>query len=107
MEDDIKVRKLYHCTLKNNMDSIQDEGINRSCDGVVYLADSADNSAKFLVIRGFSPENLVSFEVDVDELDRSKLDYSYDHNEAFFGCKAYVYADDISAGALIDMYEFE
>jgi RNA:NAD 2'-phosphotransferase (TPT1/KptA family) len=100
-------QKLYHCTERKNLTNIMNEGIKKGYDGVVYLADSANNSAKFLVVRGIKIENLIAFEIDTKKLNAKKLGFSYDHNENFFGCKAYMYADDIKISKLLNVIEFE
>jgi RNA:NAD 2'-phosphotransferase (TPT1/KptA family) len=105
----IEIKKLYHSTLKKNLDSILENGLKTGCDGVIYFADSVQNALKFPIIRGKKVEDLIVIEIDTESIEKSKLDYSYDHSEAFFKCKAYIYpevipAETINSSALI--YEF-
>lgn len=84
--------KLYHATKYENLISILDKhAILKGCDGVVYLADSPDNAAKFVAIRGV--KDILVIEVFLEE---ERVEESFDHNQNFFKCKAYMFHDDIS-----------
>lgn len=101
-----EITKFYHCTIRKNMRGIFENAIKKGADGVIYLADSPSNAAKFLYVRGYPLREIVVFEIAREMLDESRLDYSYDHSESFFGCKAYMYQGDIEHGHIENMYEF-
>jgi hypothetical protein len=56
----------------------------------VYLCKDPRDACKFLVAR-----LIYDIEVIEVELDESEVEESYDHNEAFFQCKAFVHKGDI------------
>lgn len=85
---------LYHATDESKMIAIQQEGLLKKYAGGVYLAPTAEDAAKFMVLR-FDVENVAIIRVDVSKLDESLLKESYDHSEAFFKCRAFVYNGDI------------
>lgn len=88
---------LYHATTEENFGSIMVEGIKAGFEGGVYLADSYQNAAKFLVFRRGT---IYIFQIIMSKLKRSKLQESFDHDEDFFKCKAYFYNGSIPATAL-------
>lgn len=92
----------YHATPFKNLESIMDQGILRGCDGVVYLADAKENAAKFIAIRGC--KDILVCEV---ELNQANIEESFDHNEAFFKCKAYMYNEDINPLEISSMYRYQ
>lgn len=89
------IKKFYHVTKLTNIDFILEEGLKTGCDGCIFLADSPDNAYKFLKVRGVSINDVAIIEILSKNLDKSKLDYSYDHSESFFGCKAYIYTTNL------------
>lgn len=79
------MKKYYHATPYKNLESIMLEGILASSyDGVVYLTDRPEDAAKFVYMRGCT--DILVLEVSLEE---HLVDVSYDHNEKFWGCKAY------------------
>lgn len=89
----------WHATSMDNLGSIMSNGIKKDrMEGVVYLADSAQNAAKFLVVRGI--KEIVSLRISAKKLDPSKLSESFDHVQSFFECKAYIYEGDIPESAI-------
>ena len=92
---EIKGNKLYHSTKVENLDNILVNGLKTGCDGCIYFADSIQNSLKFVLIRGIPLDETVTIEVDIKDLDSKLIDFSYDHSESFFGCKAYLYTSAI------------
>lgn len=83
--------KLYHATTNENMEKIVGDGVLRtSCDGMVYLCKQPKDACKFLLIRGL--KRMCVLEVNVED---KKISESYDHSEAFFGCKAYMHDGEI------------
>lgn len=87
----------YHGTSPQNYASIVCNGINASWDGFVYLADSVENAARFAAFKSdnTSDFDVIVFAVKVRKKDESKIFESADHNERFWGCKAFVYDGSI------------
>lgn len=80
----------YHATPFSNLDSILENGIHRSIEGVVYLTTKPGDAAKFVAIRGCG--DILVCKVSVDE---ELVEESFDHNEKFFKCRAFMYSKDI------------
>lgn len=95
-------RYYYHATETKNIKSIIEEGLHTGFDGVIYLADSPENAAKFLAIRLI--KDIVVLELKLDE---DKIEESFDHNEAFFKCKAYMYPEDVQLKDIIFYRRYE
>lgn len=93
-----KLRYYYHATDSNGYMSISHEGIKGKYG--VFLADSFQNAAKFLVMRGL--KEIYVFKIDASHLDASKIEESFDHDEDFYKCKAWVYDGSISPDAILD-----
>lgn len=92
----------YHATPFENFESIARQGILKNrYEGVVYLTEKPEEAARFLAIR-LCREILVC-EVEVDE---SLVKESFDHNEAFFKCRAYVYHGNIKPEEITDYLKY-
>lgn len=76
--------------------------IKAGIDGGVYLCDTAKDACKFLDIRGV--KRVYVFEVEVNE---SQMVESFDHNESYFGCKAYLYLEDIPYSQVTQVLVFK
>ena len=98
--------KLYHATTQESSNKIiKDWAIKpQGFDKCIFLADNKTSAAMFLAIRG--EKEIVVFEVDESKLDNSKLERSFDHNEKFFRCKAYMYTDMISLDDVDELYQY-
>lgn len=97
---------LYHATLKENGDSIWDNGIRIGKQGLTYFADSINGAAAFLVIHGIQLEDILVFEVESSELDVGLIDYGADHNVRFFkGIEVYTYPKHINPMCINNAYE--
>jgi RNA:NAD 2'-phosphotransferase (TPT1/KptA family) len=95
-----KIDYFYHATTKENLYKILSHGIKKDkLEKVVYLADSYENAARFLAIRGHMG-NIVVFKIDASKLDKELLEESFDHSYDFFKCRAYVYNGDIGPDAI-------
>jgi hypothetical protein len=94
---DKAIRRMYHCTVIENMYNIKVEGLQRGMEGVIYLAEKPEDAAKFLAVRGIAPERMRIIEIHRRHFDEGFLEESTDHSERFFGCKAYMYGKDIPA----------
>lgn len=94
---DKSIRRMYHCTLIDNMYSIKTEGLKRGMDGVIYLTEKPEDAAKFLAARMIAPERMRIIEIHRRHFDEGFLEESTDHSERFFGCKAYMYGKDVPA----------
>lgn len=94
--------RYFHATTHENAESIIRDGvIRKSYDGGVYVCKDAKEAAQFTVIRG--QEEGTIFEV---ELEDRKVFEAHDHNEAFFGCKAYMYMDDIPTAKVVKISRY-
>lgn len=94
------IKHFYHATHIDNLGNILTKGIEIRGEGV-YLADSAFNAAKFLIIRGLVGK-IVVFKIKASSLKVTKLKESFDHSEAFFQCKAYLYSENINSTLISD-----
>lgn len=92
----------YHATPFENLESIVDQGIRKGCDGVVYLTENSGDAAKFLVIRGCKKILIIGVNLEEDLVAES-----FDHSEAFFKCKAYMYFENIPLNCFISIQTFE
>lgn len=88
-------KSYYHATPFENLDSIIADGLKRGYDGVVYLAETPEDALKFLRIR-FCTDTLV-IRVDLEE---AEVEESFDHSQAFFQCRAFMYPHDIPSDEL-------
>lgn len=96
------VKKYYHATNYANFSGIMAEDVIKAgIDGGVYLCETAKDACKFLAIRG---EEGICFEVEVDE---ARVIESFDHDEGFFGCKAYLYLGDIPFSKVTQVLVFK
>ena len=97
------VKKYYHATNFANFSGIMaDDVIKAGIDGSVYLCETAKDACKFLAIREVKREYV--FKVEVDE---ARVVESFDHDEGFFGCKAYLYLGDISYSNVTQVLVFK
>lgn len=95
-------RTYYHATPFENLDSITDQGLHRGCDGVVYLTERPEEAARFVIIRGCRKILVLGV-----VLEENLVSKSFDHNEKFFGCRAYSYPYDISAREITEFLKYE
>lgn len=93
----------YHATPFENLESImRDQEIRKGCDGVVYLTEKPKDAVKFLAIRGCT--KILVLGVDLEE---DMVEESFDHSEAFFKCKAYMYSKNIPQNCFVSAQTFE
>ena len=85
------LKSYYHATPFENLNSILRTGIKKGCDGVVYLAETPEEAARFVAIRGCS--KILAVEVLLEE---EMVEESFDHSQLFFRCRAFAYPEDIS-----------
>jgi hypothetical protein len=119
---------LFHATRPENLSSIMSSGLRRGFEGV-YMANTAGYAAGFVAMRSniigmeeveyggqtfqvpkLGDESTVyALEIDVADLDLSKLHDSHDHAAGMVPAdlESYVYDGDIPASAIIDVYEIE
>lgn len=85
----------YHATLWENYPSIKAEGlrIDKSLDLRIYLCKTADDCKRFFEIRPHLWDKVIT--VLKLELDESTVFESTDHDEKYFGCKAYYTEQDV------------
>lgn len=85
------MKTFYHATLKENLESIINDGLKRNnIEHCIFLCDKPEDAAKFLRVR-MCPEFVV-IPVRVHE---RFLEESFDHSSQFFKCNAYMYMKDI------------
>ena len=96
------LKTYYHATPFENLESIMDQGILRGCDGVVYLTEKPDEAARFVAIRGYKKILVLGIEIE-----ESLIEESFDHNFVFFGCRAYMYNNDIPADDITEFTSFD
>ena len=92
----------YHATPYENLESIMDQGIRKGYDGVVYLTEKHDEAARFVAIRGCKKILVLGIELEEDLVSES-----FDHSEAFFRCKAYMYPENIPANEITEFKRYE
>ena len=92
----------YHATPFSNLGSILENGIHRSMEGIVYLTTKPGDAVKFIAIRGH--REILVCQVSLDE---ELVEESFDHNEAFFKCRAYGYSGDILPHEIEEMLKYE
>ena len=85
------IKTYYHATSFENLDSIFEKGIQTGCDDVVYLCEKPDEAARFVAIRGYKKILVVGVNLKEDMVEES-----FDHSQAFFKCRAYMYPENIS-----------
>ena len=96
------IKTYYHATPFENLVSILDKGILKSkYDGMVYLTEKPDEAARFLAIR-LCHEILVC-EVEIED---DLVEETFDHNEAFFKCKAYGYRGNIKPDEITNFLKY-
>ena len=99
--------KYYHATAYSKAKSIlQDEEIRTGIDGIVYLADSFDNSLKFAYVRIWN-EPIILFEIDIPEDEVEFIEDTFDHNPKFFECKSYGYPKNIPTSWITDIRQYQ
>ena len=94
--------KMYHATKSSNLVSILEKGILASPEGIVYLTEKPEDAAKFLAIR--METSIISIGVKVDP---AKVEEQFDHNEKFFGCRAFGYKGNIKKEDITDFIEYD
>lgn len=94
--------RYFHATTHENAEKIMQDGvIRKGIDGGVYICKQPLEAARFVAIRGHETGTI--FEV---ELEERKVVEAHDHNEAFFGCKAYMYMDDIPTQKIVKISRY-
>lgn len=98
-----KRSRYFHATTHENAKKIMQDGvIRKGIDGGVYICKQPLEAARFVAIRGHETGTI--FEV---ELEERKVVEAHDHNEAFFGCKAYMYMDDIPTQKIVKYQDIQ
>ena len=96
------MKQFYHATDYDNIGSIMNQGILASKpEGLVYLAETAEDAAKFLLVRGHC--KIVSVKVEIPEELEHNISETFDHSYAFFKCRAFAYDGDITPDMLCDV----
>lgn len=87
------MRIFYHATDYKNLCEINNKGLLSSFEGIVYLAETEEDAVKFVALRGY--KEILVIKVKVYEKDKDKIIETFDHNHAFFNCKAFGYMGNI------------
>lgn len=96
------MKKFYHATPYENLYSIIEKGILKGSDGIVYLAETPKDAAKFVAIRGCRDILVICV-----SLNESKVHETFDHSEMFFKCKAFGYENDIPTTKFKEFSRYE
>ena len=96
-------RTYYHATPMENLVQISCEGIKPSFDGVVYMTEKEVDAVKFLAIRGI--KNIVTFKIKIGKPEN--VIETFDHSEAFFGCRCFGYTGEIPASWITPSKKYE
>ena len=92
----------YHATPYENLGSILDKGIQIGFDGVVYLCEKPYEAARFVAIRGCN--KIICLGVEIED---NMVEESFDHNQVFFKCNAYIYPKEISVDKIVSFSKYE
>lgn len=96
------IKTMYHATRMENLDSILEQGILPSrIDGIVYLTETPEDAAKFLLIRLVDP--ILVLKINVEETD---LIETFDHSEVFFKCRCFGCTKPIPPEDIEDFLKF-
>ena len=96
------IKTYYHATPFENLNSSLDQGFIRGYDGVVYLTEKPEEAARFVAIRGCRKILVLGIEIE-----ESLVEESFDHSQAFFGCRAYMHKNDIPADEITEFKTYE
>lgn len=100
------MRSLYHSTAFSNLGSILSDGIRPGCDGVVYLAETREDALKFVAIR-LLDQPIAVLEVEINDYNEKDISESFDHSQAFFKCRAWMSAKEISPDRILNCWKYE
>lgn len=95
----------YHATPQDNViGKIMREGILPGWDGYVYLAESEIDALKFMYMKYFyRSANAPTMAVIPIVLDDSEVKESFDHNQEWYGCRAWKYKGTIQPCSFPDI----
>ena len=96
---------MYHATSMGNLCDIMNSGVLPGPDGVVYMCEKPEDSAKFLAVRGI--RNILVCEIKVLKRDEKLIHETFDHSERFFKCRAFGYAGHIKPEMVVNYYKYE
>lgn len=100
--------KYYHACTPEVWDKIQESGfVKKSWDGCIYLCTAAEEAARFIALRLIGSEDKTIIVLEFDNLDESKIEEVFDHNENFWKCRCWGYLDDIPLWELDSVWEYE
>lgn len=93
--------KYYHATPFNNLNSILEQGLHRSIDGVVYLCEKPEDCLKFAGVHLI--QHVLLCEVNIPA---SWVVETFDHNITFFKCRYYGSTKDIPISRITNYTEY-
>lgn len=100
--------KYYHACTPETWEKIQDSGcVRKSWDGCVYLCTAPEEAARFIALRLLGSADKTIIVLEFDNLDESKIEEVFDHNESFWKCRCWGYLDDIPLWELDNVWEYE
>lgn len=95
------MKQFYHATDFANLESIFLDGIlAKNPEGLVYLAETAEDAAKFVLLRGYT--HILAVKVEIPDELEANISESFDHSQKFFKCRAFAYSGDITPDMLCD-----
>lgn len=95
-------KTMYHATRYENLIGILNNGIITGVDGIVYLCEEQKDAIKFPFVS--LVKDILVVEV---ELEESELFETFDHNEKFFGCRAYGIARKIEKSEITNYFRYD
>jgi RNA:NAD 2'-phosphotransferase (TPT1/KptA family) len=99
------LKNFYHATSTENRESILRGGLKGGPDGMIYLAESRDDALMFMILR-FHIKDITIFEIDRKQLDKTKVEESFDHSQEFYGCRGWMYSETIPSQAIVDITQY-
>lgn len=96
-------KTMYHATSMDNLMSITDNGLLvDKCSMGIFMCDKPEDCLKFVYLHGLL--DVLMLTIKIDEKD---FEESFDHNEAFFKCKAYVTYKDIPTKDIVEYRQYD
>jgi len=93
------MKYFYHATSYDNLMPILKDGIlARNAERLVYMAETAEDAAKFLWIRGVP--KILCVKVKIPKSMEHNIMETFDHSYNFFKCRSFGYSGDITTDML-------
>lgn len=99
------MKVFYHATPLDNIDKLLIDGIKAGPDGLIYMCEEPDESARFLVVRGIKRIGVV--EIKIPKRYENNIEETFDHSPIFFKCRAFGYFGNIPSDWVSPDCKFE